>query len=283
MKYRILNFDDSALSTGMSNVVESCCWQEAIRFGCSWRIFRLLSDFLNNELSREPILANIGSGDFHHITYLLLDRLPKDKRYHLVILDNHPDNMLFPFGIHCGSWVYHAAKLPHISHVTVAGITSRDVHGFHLLENRWSPIVKGKITYLCGAPFEGLSTVAKSMFPDAFRENAVTPELANTILSIDPNPIYLSIDKDVLSKDEITTNWDQGLMTKDCLLSIVKDLKERVIAADLTGEISFYYYRSYWKRFLSKLDGQGEIQRSDLPRFQKEHQMLNEKIAQILK
>ena len=49
--------------------------------------------------------------------------------------------------------------------------------------------------------------------------------------------IYLSIDKDVLAKKFVKTNWDQGEMTLPQLEDILRDLctNHKVIGMDLSG------------------------------------------------
>jgi arginase family enzyme len=53
-------------------------------------------------------------------------------------------------------------------------------------------------------------------------------------------PVYLSVDKDILSKEELDTNWDQGNVRVDELLSLAKDCLagRKVLAVDLCGEPS---------------------------------------------
>ena len=53
-------------------------------------------------------------------------------------------------------------------------------------------------------------------------------------------PVYLSIDKDVLSVEESPTNWDQGSMMLETLLKWLKLLagKTQIIGADVCGEVS---------------------------------------------
>ena len=58
------------------------------------------------------------------------------------------------------------------------------------------------------------------------------------------NPVYLSIDKDVLTRDEIITNWDQGDMTTEKLMAFVRELfvtekksfGRDIIGVDICGE-----------------------------------------------
>src|SRR5207244_477510 len=85
-------------------------------------------------------------------------------------------------------------------------------------------------------------------------------------------PIYLSIDKDVLSADVVSTNWDQGSMRLDELTSAIRPFRERIIGSDVTGDVSSYRYHSRFKRLLSGLDRQPAISDHLLERWQTEHQ-----------
>ena len=50
-------------------------------------------------------------------------------------------------------------------------------------------------------------------------------------------PLYISIDKDVMSEDECTTNWDQGSMRWTLLTSLLEAmLKQKVLGVDICGE-----------------------------------------------
>jgi hypothetical protein len=88
-------------------------------------------------------------------------------------------------------------------------------------------------------------------------------------------PLYLSIDKDVLSESVARTNWDQGRMLLDDLLSIIDAAAPRIIGSDITGEVSIHRYRTRWKRWLSALDGQPDIAPKDLARWQRRQVEVN--------
>ena len=61
-----------------------------------------------------PTLVFAGSGDFHHLTPLLVGRAVEisGEPVTVVHFDNHPDWVKFDRGLHCGSWVGRAARLP---------------------------------------------------------------------------------------------------------------------------------------------------------------------------
>ncbi|GHT95766.1 hypothetical protein AGMMS49545_19280 [Betaproteobacteria bacterium] len=281
----ILDFDQSTGVVPASHSVDLFAWQDAIRFGCSLRTFHRLKAHLDQVLPERYGTALLGSGDFHHVSALLIERLcrPAAPPMQVVVLDNHPDNMRFPFGIHCGSWVAHVARLEKVCHVHVLGIASHDVSLAHVLENRFSPLYAGKLTYWrlngeatwarrigLGHAIRGFDTVDALLA--AFAEN----QRQNTL------PTYLSIDKDVLSEETVRTNWDQGHFTAPQLFEVVALLKNRLIGSDITGEISSWNYQRRWKRFLSALDGQKPIPEEKLARYQQQQQDFNRRLLAAL-
>jgi hypothetical protein len=91
-------------------------------------------------------------------------------------------------------------------------------------------------------------------------------------------PVYLSIDKDVLGPAVVRTNWDQGVMTLDELEHGIDMIANLIAASDVTGEVSAYRYSSRWKRLLTWLDRQPEIPAALLSSWQKEHQAVNQRL-----
>ena len=142
----ILDFDGSVLPVAEGERrIPLGSWQEAIRFGCTRRAFSALEAHLEGVLPVDCGCAFMGSGDFHHVTLIPLRRLCRrlpPASLDVVVFDNHPDNMRYPFGIHCGSWVSHAALLPSVRRVHVIGITSGDIGLAHAWENRLTPFLR---------------------------------------------------------------------------------------------------------------------------------------------
>ncbi len=60
-------------------------------------------------------------------------------------------------------------------------------------------------------------------------------------------PVYISIDKDILSTDYARTNWDQGKMTLDELCERIKDVASRrkILGVDICGEIAPHQGATY--------------------------------------
>jgi arginase family enzyme len=277
---RILDFDGSVLPLEGAETIPLRDRQEAIRFGCRMSAFRRLQADLDPLLGAETRVAFLGSGDFHHVTLALVARIRT--RIQVVVFDNHPDNMRYPFGIHCGSWVSHVARLPFVARVHLAGITSSDVDGAHAIENRLASLRDGKVVYWCVRrslrSLRLLGVRASRSFPSvAAMLEGLGAELAEAA-----EPVYLSIDKDVLAHDVVQTNWDQGVMQLEELESAIRNLQPRLIGSDVVGDVSSYRYRSRFKRLLSALDGQPAIPLSSVEAWQREHQRINRHLLALL-
>ena len=279
----ILDFDGSVKSLPGAEVVALGNRQETIRFGCRLRALRDLGHDLAPVLNNRPSVVFLGSGDYHHVSYLLIERLRAlDTRIQVVVFDNHPDNMRYPFGIHCGSWVWHVSRLPFVARVHVAGITSTDVEAGHLWENHLGPLYSGKVIYWCVQ--RDLSAMRRlgMRHSRAFPSMSALIEALSATLAAASEPVYLSIDKDVLARDIVQTNWDQGIMRLEELAAAIRLLQGRVLASDVTGDVSSYRYRSRFKRFLSGLDRQPEISERTLDDWQTRQQEVNSQLLTLL-
>lgn len=283
----VLDFDHSTGKLDNTLTIELSDWQEAIRYGCSHAKFQKLQDFLQQKLPERHGTVLMGSGDYHHITFLLIQRLQRYfstlKPIQVVVFDNHPDNMRYLFGIHCGSWVSYVAQLPFVSHVHILGITSNDIGFAHSWENRLAPLLRGKLTYWCMDVSVGWAQ--KIGLPQAFRAFNSPTELINTFIQTQQSTheaMYVSIDKDVLGKDVVQTNWDQGRMQLQDLITVIKALNRRIIGSDITGEVSQWQYTSWLKRLLSAMDKQESISAVTLKKWQAQHYIINQKLLTAL-
>ncbi len=268
----ILDFDGSVAGLDGAETISLRDREETIRFGCRPSALHALPELA------PAAITFMGSGDFHHVTAELIARLRRPMQ--VLVVDNHPDNMRYPFGIHCGSWVAHVARLPFVSRVHVAGITSPDVDSWHALENHLSLLREGKVVYWCiGRSLRALRTLGVR---DSQTFETV-PEMLHALKqAVTADPLYLSIDKDVLAEEVVQTNWDQGVMHFHELQSLVEHVKDRVIASDVVGDVSSYRYQSRLKRLLSAMDGQPEIPPETLELLQEAHRLVNRRLLALL-
>lgn len=262
-------------------------WQEGVRFGCGLATFRRFAQDMQRQLPAEHGTVLMGSGDFHHLSWpLIAQRIAAGgfspaRALRVVVLDNHPDNMRFPWGVHCGSWVRRVALHPAVAHVHVAGITSQDIGRGHAWENYLAPLRAGKLSYWsCGVDTAWAARVGAQQ---AFRNFASVAELAQQLarmLSTQPQPTYLSIDKDVFAPEVVRTNWDQGRMREPEAMAIVDALAGQLVGSDITGDVSSWRYSTWWKRLMSAGDGQDtEIDATTLADWQAGQHALNQRLV----
>lgn len=236
--------------------------QEALRFGCTKRTLARHWQRMAAALPAAHGPVFIGSGDFHHLSLPLIARAAvRHPGLRVLVLDNHPDNMRYPFGVHCGSWVSHVAALPGVTGVDVAGITSADIGAGHAWENRFAPLLRGQLRYWHLNGHGGVETrwARHIGLSDAFAGYADVDALLAALLPVlrqRSGPVYLSIDKDVFAPAVVHTNWDQGRFEQRHAEAVIAALESRLVGSDITGEVSFWRYRSAFKRLLSRADGQ---------------------------
>jgi len=272
----VLDFDRSVGALPGAIVLDLADRQEAIRFGCSLRTLRALVAELDARLPREHGTVFLGSGDYHHLSWPLIERRAARAPFDVVVFDNHPDNMRFPFGVHCGSWVRKVALLPHVGHVHVLGIGSADVSRTHAWENYLAPLRRRKLSYWT----IGVDTrwAARVGLAHAFRAFDTRAALLDRFVEEQreaKHAVYLSIDKDVLDPAIARTNWDQGHLLDTDLFAAIDALRGRLVGSDVTGDVSAYRYATWWKRKLSTLDEQPQIDPAQLAAWQAQQHALN--------
>jgi len=258
-------------------------WQARLRFGCGRSVLSAFERHLDTLLPPEYGTVLMGSGDFHHLSLPLVKRLTEKRQrpLRLLVVDNHPDNMRYLFGVHCGSWVRRVAMLPNVSHVHVLGITSADIGRGHAWENYLTPLLAGKLSYWSIGVDTGWSRLLGMQ--QAFRnfDSAATlTEAVCSMLAENREDTYLSIDKDAFSPEVVRTNWDQGQLQEAQLMQMIDLLQGQLIASDITGDVSEYRHPSAWKRWLSAGDEQTlAIPAATLLEWQQQQQALNRRLV----
>ena len=271
----ILDLDDSVGDIGIADRLPLQHWQERLRFSCSRRDLQRFAEAVAPVLMATHGTVLIGSGDFHHLSLPLIELEARRRPLRVVVLDNHPDNMRFPFGVHCGSWVGRAAGLPDVVDIHVLGISSADAGSKHAWENQLNALRGGRVHYWCvgvdtsWAAKRGITTLRSFDSPRQLLSEFI-PAMAN-----DPTPVYFSIDKDVFAPEVVHTNWDQGRFRLDDALAVISALKHCIVASDITGEVSIHRYSSRFKRLLSQLDQQPDPAPGEIDAWQRAQAEVN--------
>jgi len=183
---------------------------------CSAESLRIIQDRLSARKYRHVTL--IGNGNYHYVTYVLLSEIRQP--FSLILFDHHTDLVQsgdLPF-LSCGSWVSIALRtLPLLSRVVIIGAEA--ING-----RRPASGIPGNVTVISEQEIRRLSTV----------------QVVRAIRSVLPDqPVYISVDKDVLDRDHAVTNWDQGSMTLQQLLDVIRELLRirQLAGLDICGEL----------------------------------------------
>lgn len=154
----------------------------------------------------------IDSGDYHYLSKLWTDRITEP--FTLVVLDHHPDMQRPMFGelLSCGSWVRVALEQnPMLRQVCIMGMDDK------LMEETTGFGDKVRVVSESDLLHQPTDKIIKAIQIDY--------------------PVYLSIDKDVMTLNECTTNWDQGSMSWKLLEALLRHLMQhKVLGVDICGE-----------------------------------------------
>jgi hypothetical protein len=177
-----------------------------------------------------------------------------------LVLDNHPDWMRGVPLLHCGTWLYHAARLPHVKRIFHVG-GEVDFDNSYRWQAPWPELSSGKIivfpahrSFQVGR-WQNVST--KPVRPDGA---APTPSarlqelLAPHQAELAARPLYISVDKDVLCQDQAVVNWDSGHLTLADLQTILQAFLQCALGSlagmDTTGDWSPVRVQGLLRRFL---------------------------------
>jgi len=212
-----------------------------------------------------PSITFMGSGDFHHLATLLVERV--EEPLTLLHFDNHPDWVRLAPRWHCGSWVNRVLALPNVQRVVTVGCCSDDLADPGRKGGNLPALDAGRLALF---PWQHGASHVRRRLTDGpghtwrdghihWRNLAAMPmqQAIDAVLAAIPTEaIWITIDKDVLPESEALTNWDQGQMPLAALLAMVRAAGERkqVTGADICGEYSPPRHANWLKRIESKMD-----------------------------
>jgi hypothetical protein len=256
MDVRILDLDSGVVpqrdlcTRYQAEVVGMSTWGPRIRLACDFFRFAYFEQALQKQLGdagvEPPMLTFYGSGDFHHVSLALLRRLRGP--FNLLVLDNHPDWMRrVPF-LHCGTWLYHAARLPQVHRVFHVG-GDVDFDNFYRVLAPWQMLHRGKIVVIPAirpyhvGPWASIPNAPLRDPPQApLRPSVLRDQLIPYREELAQLPLYISLDKDVMLSAESIVNWDSGHLTLDevreVLTAFIDTARGNLIGMDILGDWS---------------------------------------------
>jgi hypothetical protein len=206
--------------------------------------------------SPAPWLTFFGSGDYHHLSLLLLETLPpQDAPLTLVLIDSHPDWCTLPPRFHCGHWIARSLELPHVERAVLIG-TGKS--GLRWSNCYWAPLramARGRLEVFpsrCPRARLPLRWPPRDRTPGALTARWWGSELHwSTLTSLGVSAafshisralagrnIYISVDKNVLRAADASTDWGNGALSINDVIRGLRVLSAscHVVGADVCGD-----------------------------------------------
>jgi hypothetical protein len=195
------------------------------------------------------------------VTLALLSQFPREP-FNLLVLDKHPDWMCgIPF-LHCGTWLHHALCMPQVGRVFhVGGETDFD-NAYRWLAP-WREISSGRVVVIPARRRFACGRWASHTVRPLLEEDTNPSEVLSDVLcpfrdDLRSVPLYISIDKDVLTAEDAAVNWDSGLLRLPEAVAVVEAFLEaaegRLAGADVLGDWSPVVLGGALNRLCHRLD-----------------------------
>ncbi len=212
----------------------------------------------------------LGSGDFHQLSNILIDQF--DEPISVIVFDAHPDWEALPPRLGCGSWINETLRNKNILKCILIGISSADISTMRLQSANLASLANDKLEiypYLHQPSWVFFkrtpSNISLKVKEYLFANKIIWTEIRNKNLSefilsvikrLPAKKVYLSVDKDCLKSDYALTNWEEGMLSLDELLLMLKVIKQNsdIIGADIVGDYSPILIQGKIKKLCSRLD-----------------------------
>lgn len=250
--------------------------------------------------STRDALTFLGSGDFHHLTYVLAAQFREP--FTLIIFDFHPDWDIFPPRLGCGSWVSAALRKPQFAKCLLLGISSNDISSFSIQTGNLAALKNDRVeiypySHLPSKTFfkripENISigvrkgVISSTICWTELKTKRIGDFFKSVLSRIPTKEVYLSIDKDCLQGGYAATNWEEGQMPLDDLLLMLGMIKKEkeIIGADIVGDYSPVLIDGWFKRRCSDLDHPKKASSAGMTmeRIQRLNELTNQRLAEAL-
>ena len=244
-----LNLDDGWQNEPFAlPFVDARDWGPQLRFSAPPR---LIAEFYREHEARLPSFLLFGSGDFHHLTALWIQRVTQPVI--LVSFDNHPDWDVRPPKWGCGGWVNRALELPHVRRVSVWGCGNFECWWPHQLFGNRCAERAGLLEvhpWADGHPPKDQQRRG-AILRDNWREH-----FEEFVKNLGGTSVYVTFDLDCLCPEEAVTNWESGRFNLADVEWALTKLREssRIIGGDICGAYSSPHYARFKQRFAAEFD-----------------------------
>jgi hypothetical protein len=282
MRWQISNLDidgsipaQKRLFSSVDNVISLRQHEQGLRLWPSRHGLDIVRQHVQSLMSdpQSKQIVFYGTGDLNHLSSVFIEELPESaKPLTVVLFDNHPDWFALPPRYHCGNWVANVLKLDWVEKVILIGQNSDDLKGrdfwfspfSHLLSGRLViipfekrtvrvPLVKAdnrNISYGSARTICTPSSLGSDLqFPTVSKlgVDKVMEEISKLLAG---KNVYIAIDKDVLREVDAQSDWEQGRLPLEDLLSILSSINKQanIVGADVCGERAPNPLKNFIKR-----------------------------------
>ena len=192
-----------------------------------------------------------GSGDFHHLSAVWLQRIQEPIT--LLSFDNHPDWDVRPPRWGCGGWINRALESRWLESVQVWGCGNFELNWPHNLFAPKKVLQSGRLqVFSWSERYPKLSicqegAISRDTWRDTFLQQLTLRR---------GHAVYVTIDLDCLNAGEFHSNWEHGLFTVDDLAWAIRQVRENttLIGGDMCGAYSAPAYARLTQRVASTFD-----------------------------
>ncbi|PIQ90540.1 MAG: hypothetical protein COV71_03750 [Candidatus Omnitrophica bacterium CG11_big_fil_rev_8_21_14_0_20_41_12] len=273
-RIRVLNFDNSIIAQSNlfsrypAEIIDFTALASCVRLYMSKAVRKQILDSLVLKELNYPTF--LGSGDFHHLSEILISQITEPVS--LIVFDFHPDWDILPSHFGCGSWVATALKNKNIAQCILIGTGSDDLSFPALQTANLGALANNRLeiypyrhkpsrVYLRNLPQNRSINARRGYLVNEItwqeleKEN-LTDFTSKLIKNLPTRKVYISIDKDCLKKEFSLTNWEQGLLSLDQLLMMLRLMRRDldIIGLDVTGDYSSPEVSNKIKAFVSRID-----------------------------
>jgi arginase family enzyme len=191
-----------------------------------------------------------GSGDFHHISAVLVRRSAElaQRPIRVVCFDNHPDWDVRPPRWGCGTWVNRALESAGVERVSVWGCGNFEMNPPHRWFRNRAALQLGRLEIYPWLERE--SAGAARRFPGVSRDNW-RAEFDRFASEQQGAQLYVTVDMDCLQSTDACTDWESGLFSAEDVAWAISRLRQTstIVAGDVCGATSPAVYAGAFQRF----------------------------------
>jgi arginase family enzyme len=283
---RILNFDDSIIkqqrliSLYASEIIDLKDIGPRARLWLDKKTKLIIEKRIQD--SAKNSITFLGSGDFHHISNILISQF--NEPISVIDFDFHPDWDILPPRLGCGSWVNETLKNKNILKFTLFGVSSSDISTFSIQTGNLRSLKNDRLEIYPYAHAPSLVFFrsvphnvsirkaeklffSKKIYWNELQSKNLVEYFMDIIKHLPSKKVYLSIDKDCLKNEFALTNWEEGKLSLEELLLVLKLIKDslEIVGLDITGDYSKVSIEGRVKKIISQLDHPKDIKASHLP------------------